>query len=107
MISRRGLFRLLGGLAVSPVLKPLAALIPDNGISEGRIPWWAGGWWRNRSVDRTLEVYYSEQLLETLRTNTPLLASIQQNPLPLRSGKTIQFFTFSNPKESWKPHDCT
>jgi hypothetical protein len=35
VISRRGLFRLLGGAAVSPVLKPLAGLIPVSGKIPG------------------------------------------------------------------------
>lgn len=94
MISRRGLFRLLGGLAASPVLKPLTGLFPVNGIHSGKLSPWFGGIWKQRSAARSLEVYYSKNLINTLRAQT-VLTEGETRPLPINTGKTIQFFTYA------------
>ena len=98
MISRRGLFRLLSGAAVSPVLKPLAGLIPVSGIYAAAIRRWALELEKQSDVSRHLEVYYSTRLLDTLRANTCLDSFTKSRPLPFHSGKTIQFFTYKLPE---------
>lgn len=97
MISRRGLFRLLGGLAASPVLKPLAGLIPVSGI-----PWWGRGLWKRRRT--TLEVYYEPALMAALKKQTDLTERTANHEkyrrLPERTGRTIQFFTYKLPERA-------
>lgn len=96
MISRRGLFRLLTGAVASPVLKPLAALIPVSGKLEGqRFSVWVSGIWRQRSAIRDpLVTYYDQNMLDNLRANTPMTKMCQTFDLPPRSGNQITFFTY-------------
>lgn len=87
LISRRGLFRLLTGSALSPVLKPLAALVPESRFA-GFIP---GNNYGPPEVMRIWYDTYGREIRELRKRFDPV-------SLPPRTGKTIQFFTYKLPE---------
>ena len=101
MISRRGFFGMLAGLAAAPAAIPLAKVFEEEDT---------GGFWswltrpivHNPLADR-LRVYYDKQftanLIANLRANTPLMCRLTR-PTPAMSGKTIHFFPYDMRKSA-------
>lgn len=89
MVSRRGFFKLLGGIAASPVLKPLAKLLPEPKTYSTYI------YGKNAVIGQYADFikFYDKAMLDNLKANTPFLAMSKQMPLPERTGNQIQFFT--------------
>lgn len=104
MVSRRGLFRLLSGVALSPVLKPLAGLLPE----PVRVYYAPASLAVNNSLPGLLAVYYDSRFVDTLRAQTALETWNRNHErysrIPeFKGGNTIQFFTY----KPEAPHDIS
>ena len=75
MISRRGFFGMLAGLAAAPALAPVMKFFPD--------------------ARQAARVYYTKEMIANLKKQTELGSLFRsRGPIPYHEGKQINFFTY-------------
>lgn len=106
MISRRGLFRLLTGAVASPVLKPLAAMIPVSNKWKGECdhpqcqPCFSnpvGICLVGSGPSEVMRIWYDAhgREMRELRKRLSLTEFCQPRPLPVNTGNKIVFFRYA------------
>jgi hypothetical protein len=103
-MNRRNFFRLLTGVAATPVLAPLAKLLPAPTpetvrcvIGEYADYLTVSDIVIEKAIDPTVEAlgtYYSKSFMATLRANTTFDSMEVFKPLPENTGKTIKFYSY-------------
>ena len=88
MISRRGFFGMLAGLAAAPWL-PKQVGPPVDFFRPGSFH-------KEYIIDDDVygRISYSQYFIDSVLRHAPFLALLKEKPLPFSGGQTIQFFTY-------------